>query len=817
LTAEEESYLTPLDPEKALHNLSILISKYGPNPLSLAFESIQQETEYYNTCADYWRYYVGVNTIPANTRKKVTYEPWAEYQFKPISEEQYKEWKTKGAFNNGIAIILGRVWHNKQRLGLYLNGIDLDNCKAIEEVCKRNGKTISISKLAQWTLVEQHLDDPSKLHIYIYSHKPFTKKSSDKTDSNLTSKLKNNEIPALEVKGEGSHGIFFCFPSYHMNGNRYQIIGTKDPIIVDDFEKHIDNICRNYGLKYLGSSDTNSRSSLIPINELFKEDAIIYEGHNRHEALLRVMESLLKRNVGILSTEQIMQFASDWNTNHCNPPLNDREFQKQWKCATKFIAIKNPNIEANNQDSVRNGSKDNPSFLLYPRNNQRLHSAGHSKDNDDNITSLSLIHKLESSYIFKTMEDTGEIYYYHDKYGIFVGGGKNLIESKSESIKPNISTHQVNEIKNHIRRRTLTGRSAFDPKTEWLALKDCMVNLRTLQIKPHSPEFMATIRISVYYNNKDNLMSDFFEWVNDSIETSSCPRITKFMHEVMAPEDVETVLDFIAYCLWRGLPFHKYLLLNGSGRNGKGTLLHIIRRFLGSQNVSSESLHGLLENRFAAAQLYGKLANIDADLSKESLKNTGLLKKLTGGDAISAEKKFMSPFTFVNPAKLIFSTNGIPQTSDETNTFISRLIIVNFPHQFLGEKSDPYLLDKLTTEDELSGLLKVVLKRLPRVLEKGIYTELDSIDQNHEKYILSSNPVRAFAKSCLEQDSNSSLSKEKMYATYKGFCIANKLPVESEQSFSRKMTKAGFQCKQIRDGKGDKPYFWIGVKIKEDL
>jgi hypothetical protein len=220
LTAEEESYPTPLDPEKALDNL-LLISKYGPNPSSSSFESVQQETEYYNTCADYWRYYVGVNTIPSNTRKKVTYEPWSEYQSRPISEEQYNEWKTKGAFNNGMAIILGKVWHNKQRLGLYLNGIDLDNRKAIEEVCKWNGKTISISNLAQWTLVEQHLDDPTKLHIYIYSHKPFAKKSSDKTGTSgdLTSKLKDNEIPALEVKGEGSHGIFFCFPSFHMNGD----------------------------------------------------------------------------------------------------------------------------------------------------------------------------------------------------------------------------------------------------------------------------------------------------------------------------------------------------------------------------------------------------------------------------------------------------------------------------------------------------------------------------------------------------------------------------------------------------------------------
>jgi P4 family phage/plasmid primase-like protien len=812
LTAEEESYSTPLDPEKALHNLSILISKYGSNPLSSTFESIQQETEYYNTCADYWRCYVGVNTIPANTRKKVTYEPWAEYQSKSISEEQYNEWKIKGAFNNGIAVILGRVWHNKQRLGLYLNGIDLDNCKAIKEVCRRNGKTISISNLAQWTLVEQHLDDPNKLHIYVYSHKPFAKKSSDKASIGgySTSKLKNNEIPAIEVKGEGSDGIFFCSPSFHRDGNRYQIIDTKEPVIADDFEKHIDNICRKYGLKYLDSSESNSRLRLTPINELFKEDAIIYEGHNRHEALLRVMESLLKRNAGILSLDKIGQLASEWNTNHCNPPLNEKEFRRQWKCATKFIAIKNYILD-NNQDSSKGSSA-----LLLSKRDQGPHSTGSI---ENNITDLSLlVDKLENSHMFKTMKDTGEIYYYHEKYGIFVNDGVNLIESKSESINRNISTHQVIEIKNHIRRRTLTDRSDFDSKIEWLAFKDCMINLKTLETKPHSPEFMNTVRIPVYYNSKGNLMSDFFEWVNDPIETPSCPRIMKFMHEVMAPEDVETVLDFIAYCLWRGLPFHKYLLLNGSGRNGKGTLLHIIRRFLGSQNVSSESLHRLLENRFATAQLYGKLANIDADLSKESLKNTGLLKKLTGGDAISAENKFMRPFTFVNHAKLIFSTNGISQTTDETDAFFSRPIIVNFPHQFLGEKSDPYLLEKLTTEDELSGLLKIVLKRLPRVLEKGIYTESSSIDQNYEKYILSSNPVRAFVESCVEQDNNSNPSKEKMYSAYKEFCTTNKLPIESEQSFSRKMTgEHGFQWKQIRYGKENKPYCWIGVRIKEDI
>ena len=267
----------------------------------------------------------------------------------------------------------------------------------------------------------------------------------------------------------------------------------------------------------------------------------------------------------------------------------------------------------------------------------------------------------------------------------------------------------------------MTPRLEFDSQIEWLTVEDCVINLTTLEARPHSPEFMATTRIPVSYFSKGGAISDFYEWVNDPLVESPCPGILKFMNEVMAPEDVETVLDFIAYCLWRSFPFHRYVLFNGSGRNGKGVMLEIIKCFLGNDNVSGESLHRLLGTRFATAELYGKLANTDADLSRDALKNTGFLKKLTGGDYIPAEKKFRPPFQFVNHAKLLFSANEIPMTEDETDAFFSRLIIINFPNQFLGNKDDPHLIRKLTTEEELSGLLRIILRRLPRVLKKKGY------------------------------------------------------------------------------------------------
>jgi hypothetical protein len=134
----------------------------------------------------------------------------------------------------------------------------------------------------------------------------------------------------------------------------------------------------------------------------------------------------------------------------------------------------------------------------------------------------------------------------------------------------------------------------------------------------------------------------------------------------------------------------------------------------------------------------------------------------------------------------------------------------------LGDKADPYLIDKLTTEEEMSGLLKVILKRLPRVLKRGIFTASSSIDENYSKYILSSNPVRAFGEAALEQDTDSSPTKEEVYRSYKMFCNDKKLAAESEQSFSRKLKKEfGFNDMQMRDNKGCRAYYWIGIRITD--
>lgn len=242
-----------------------------------------------NDWSDYWFYEIGANIVWANTKKKETYEKWSEYSDKSIPEEVHEARKKAGYYNKGIAVITGRLWRGPYT-GKYLVAIDLDNPKAIEEFCR-----YGLEDLKQQTLVEQTAN-PDKMHVYFIVDREIPNKASDKVDISKSEKIQANEIPALEVKSN-SKGIMFCSYSPHKNGSNYQIKGTLKPIVfnANDLENRISLICDKYGIPY-GFNNNNSNGYRIPIEELWETETKILEGHNRHEALLRIMLSVLQSN-----------------------------------------------------------------------------------------------------------------------------------------------------------------------------------------------------------------------------------------------------------------------------------------------------------------------------------------------------------------------------------------------------------------------------------------------------------------------------------------------------------------------------------------
>jgi hypothetical protein len=99
---------------------------------------------------------------------------------------------------------------------------------------------------------------------------------------------------------------------------------------------------------------------------------------------------------------------------------------------------------------------------------------------------------------------------------------------------------------------------------------------------------------------------------------------------------------------------------------------------------------------------------------------------------------------------------------------------------------------------------------------------LTTIADNYQKYITSSDPVRAFYENRLYLDAGLTTAKDQLYQAYQDFfCKENSLSSEREQSFSRILIKEPYKfgykwlkAADNRRGGREKKYRWVGVGIR---
>jgi len=405
---------------------------------------------------------------------------------------------------------------------------------------------------------------------------------------------------------------------------------------------------------------------------------------------------------------------------------------------------------------------------------------------------------LMSRIKFKTTRDNETIYVYNEKTGIYHAIGANVIkEEMTKILGEEVRSRFYNDVAFYIQGQTYFDRPKNPPNK--LVVFNGVLNVETGQLELFNSDEFLTIRIPVTHD-----------------PNTECPQTVKFITEVVGEDQVPIIQEWIGYCLWQAHPIHKALMLTGEGANGKSTLLNLIKKFLGSENVSAISLQALCENRFAPAQLYGKLANLCADLPDKSLSRTGMFKMLTGGDTVAAEQKFKDIFSYVNFAKLAFSTNKIPETHDDTIAFFRRWIIVTCNNCFPPEKADPNILEKTATPQELAGLLNWALKGLKKLLDKGDFSISKTFEELRSQYIAASNSAKAFIEECLEynQSHETKIPEEELYRTYIHYCRGNNLPTMRKANFTQNMHQYLPEAKQTNARiNGKTVHVWQHVKL----
>ncbi len=284
---------------------------------------------------------------------------------------------------------------------------------------------------------------------------------------------------------------------------------------------------------------------------------------------------------------------------------------------------------------------------------------------------------------------------------------------------------------------------------------------------------------------------------------ADCPRFTKFILSTLGARSARLAQEIVGYLLVPDNSQQKAFFFQGPGGNGKSTLVQVVEALIGEDNVSSCSLKSLSDDRFAVADLYGRLVNAVADITSEELASLSTFRAITGGDRLRAERKYGHAFEFRPFTRLIFSANKFPPMRDPSNATFARWVVLPFEREFRGSpEEDKQLAAKLTTPQELSGVLNWALAGLIRLRKNGSFAKAKEADAALARFRLAADTVAMFIEDDFSTWPRGHYKRPDVYRGFTGWCKeTGHQPMTRNQFYARMEAVLG-EAVQSRGGHG---------------
>lgn len=421
---------------------------------------------------------------------------------------------------------------------------------------------------------------------------------------------------------------------------------------------------------------------------------------------------------------------------------------------------------------------------------------------------------LQKEKIYTTRDDeNSEMWIY--KEGIYIPQAKTYIREFCRKVFDfTYTTTLVNEVISKIEAETYIEQQEFfkirDPYI--IAVKNGVINLKTKELLNYSPDYFLFNKLNINYDKEKD-----------------CPMIKKFFKEIFIEEsDIYLMQELFGFCMIKDYKYEKAFMFNGTGRNGKGKTVELLKRFLTPDNCASIPLQDFEKDQYAKGELMNKLANIGADLNTESLKHTGDFKTLTGHDFVTVNRKFKTRVSFVNYAKMIFCCNELPMTYDTSFAFFNRWILVDFPFKFVNEvekqslskeelrfvkERDDNIIEKISTDEEMQGLLNWALEGLQNLLSRNSFSYNLTTNQVSLQWIRKSNSLAGFCINFIEIDGDSKIKKNDFRRAYVNYCKEHKIKVLGDKSIKEYLQRElGVYEDRYRQNFQD-IFYWGGIKF----
>lgn len=293
------------------------------------------------------------------------------------------------------------------------------------------------------------------------------------------------------------------------------------------------------------------------------------------------------------------------------------------------------------------------------------------------------------------------------------------------------------------------------------------VDLETGELMEHCPAHYITQLCPTEYN-KD----------------AECPRWLQFLREVF--EDKQELIHWmhklLGYCTSGDTGIHILPIFYGTGRNGKSTLLTVIHKVLGDDYAYPApggftaafraNVHTPHEERFV--QLYQKRFVMDIETSDTTRLNEDLIKRLTGGDEITARDLYEKRITFPPTHKLIIATNYEPTVRGQDDGIWGRIRKVPFTVNFEELGVAELRLSERIIREEGPGVLRWLVEGCIMCFKEGL-GRCATVDEATREYKGEQDTIAQFLKEKYEvlTDESNKIKKGDVTGVYTAWCYLN--------------------------------------------
>ena len=256
--------------------------------------------------------------------------------------------------------------------------------------------------------------------------------------------------------------------------------------------------------------------------------------------------------------------------------------------------------------------------------------------------------------------------------------------------------------------------------------------------------------------------------VNYNSDAVPPTRWLRFLDELLYPEDIFTLQEFMGYILIPTTKAQAMLLLIGNGGEGKSRVGFVCRNLLGN-NMTICSISTLANNRFSLADQEGMLLMIDDDMKMEALTDTGVIKAVvTMEDKMNLERKGKQSYQgYLNVRIMAFGNGSLSSLYDKSDGFYRRQITIRVKEKSQNRVDDRNLSAKLSEETE--GIALWCLEGLKRLIKNEFhFTISERTLQNQAELRREEDSILDFFESegYITFDKNAIATTKELYEAY---------------------------------------------------